>query len=104
MANNIRVTPEELKKAAQAFTGSNSNIGEATRNMLNIAQELQSTWGGEAASAYYKKLSELQTGMSKMQAIITKEATNLETMAGIYQDAENANRDLANTLSKEDFV
>lgn len=104
MANNIRVTPEELKRAAQAFTSSNNNIGAATQSMLNIAQELQSAWGGEAASAYYKKLSDLQTGMSKMQSIITKEAANLEQMAGIYQEAENANRDLANTLSKEDFV
>ena len=88
MANNIRVTPEELRKAAQTFTNSNSAIGNATQSMLNIAQELQATWGGEAA----------------MQATITKEAANLEQMAGIYESTESANRDLANSLSKEDFV
>ena len=53
MANNIRVTPEELRKAAQTFTSSNSAIGNATQSMLNIAQELQSTWGGDAATTYY---------------------------------------------------
>jgi WXG100 family type VII secretion target len=104
MANNIRVTPEELRKAAQTFTSSNSAIGNATQSMLNIAQELQATWGGDAATTYYNKLNSLQSGMSKMQAIITKEAANLEQMAGIYESTESANRDLANSLSKEDFV
>ena len=104
MANNIRVTPEELRKAAQTFTSSNTSIGSATQSMLNIAQELQSTWGGEAATTYYNKLNSLQGGMSKMQSIITKEAAKLEQMAGIYESTESANRDLANTLSKEDFV
>jgi hypothetical protein len=42
--------------------------------------------------------------MSKMQAIITKEAANLEQMAGFYETAEKSNMELANSLSKEDFV
>lgn len=104
MANNIRVTPEELRKAAQTFTSSNTNIRSATQSMLNIAQELQSTWGGEAATAYYNKLNSLQDGMTKMQDTITKEAANLEQMAGIYESTENANRELANALPKNDFV
>ena len=104
MAINIRVTPEELRKASQTFTNSNTNIGSATQSILNIAQELQATWGGDAATSYYNKLNSLQGGMSKMQAIITKEAANLEQMAGIYESTESANRDLANSLSKEDFV
>ena len=104
MANNIRVTPEELRKAAQTFTSSNSAIGNATQSMLNIAQELQATWGGDAATTYYNKLNSLQGGMSKMQAIITKEAANLEQMAEIYETTEKSNIELANSLSKEDFV
>ena len=53
---------------------------------------------------FFSAMNGLQSGMSKMQATITKEAANLEQMAGIYESTESANRDLANSLSKEDFV
>lgn len=48
----IRVTASELNNASQAFLTAGGNIRNLTTSMLNIVQELSSTWSGEIGRAH----------------------------------------------------
>ncbi len=100
----IRVTATELNNASQAFLTAGGNIKNLTTNMLNIAQELSTTWSGDAANAYYTKLKSTETGMTQMYNKIVKSSTNLSEMATIYENAERTNVELSGSLKTAEFV
>lgn len=100
----IRVASKELTNASQAFVTAGGNIKNLTTSMLNIVQELSSTWSGEAAEAYYTKLRNTETGMNQMYNKIIKSSDNLSQMATIYENAERTNVELANSLKTAEFV
>ena len=100
----IRVTSTELNNASQEFLRAGTNIKNLTNNMLNIVQELSSTWSGEAATAYYNKLKSTETGMNRMYDKIVKSSTNLSEMATVYENAEKTNVDLTASLKTAEFV
>ena len=103
---SIRVSASELNNASQAFLTAGGNIKNLTTSMLNIAQELRTTWAGEAAESYYTytKLKSTETGMTQMYNKIIKSSTNLSEMATIYENAERTNVELANSLKTAEFV
>jgi WXG100 family type VII secretion target len=104
MAATLRVTPEELRKAAQSFDTSNKSIKTIADSMVGIADELTAVWTGEASVAYCNKLKGLRDGMNNMQNNISKQVENLEGMATVFENAEKANVEKSNELKKDDFV
>ena len=104
MADLLKVSPQELRNASQAFTTGSTTIKGITDNMLAIANDLKSVWTGEASASYCAKLNDLGSGMTTMNNKINKQAENLMTMAGIYESAENNNVQIAGELRKEEFV
>lgn len=104
MAANLRVTPEELRKASQSFENSNRNIKTITDNIISIADELTSVWTGEASMAYCTKLKGLHDGLNNMQTKIAKQAQSLNDMAGVFENAEKENVQKSGELKKDDFV
>ena len=60
MTGNLRVTPEKLISTSTQFGQSDSKVNTLTQSMMDIANQLNSTWAGEAATGYYTKLKGLQ--------------------------------------------
>lgn len=103
MTGNLRVTPEKMISVAAQFSQSDSTVNGLTNNMMDIVTQLNSTWAGEAATAYYTKLKGLEGDMQKLHRMIQEHATDLQDMAKTYQEAEKANLQTANELKTNEI-
>ena len=104
MTGNLRVTPEKLISTCTQFGQSDSKVNTLTQSMMDIANQLNSTWAGEAATGYYTKLKGLQADMQKLHKMIQEHTTDLQEMAKTYQEAEKANVQTANALKTNEIV
>ncbi|NBI65381.1 WXG100 family type VII secretion target [Pseudoflavonifractor sp. 60] len=104
MTGNLRVTPEKLISTSTQFGQSDSKVNTLTQSMMDIANQLNSTWAGEAATGYYTKLKGLQADMQKLHKMIQEHTTDLQEMAKTYQEAEKANVQTANALKTNEIV
>ena len=104
MTGTLRVTPEKLISTAQSFSSSAGTVQNLTSNMLSIVDSLNSTWAGEAATAYYTKAHGLQESINKMIRMINEHSTDLQAMAQAYQEAERTNQENATALKTDIIV
>lgn len=103
MTGILRVTPEKLISTAQSFSATAGTVQNLTTSMLSTVDSLNSTWAGEAATAYYSKAHSLQESINKMIRMINEHSTDLQAMAQAYQEAERTNQEKAAAL-KTDVV
>ena len=104
MTGVLRVTPEKLISTAQQFSQSASEVQRITANMLETVQGLNSTWSGEAATAYYTKAKSLQPSISKMIRMIQEHSTDLQTMGVNYQESEKTAQEVAASLKTDVII
>lgn len=94
----LRVTPEKLRSTSGQFEQSNTKVSTLTQQMTDIAKELSSTWGGEAAQMYYSKLNGLNGDIQKLTRMITEHINDLNSIAQQYENAEKNNLSTASAL------
>ena len=104
ISGNLKVTPLKLKNASQQFQQSDSTVNSLTQNMMDIVNQLQPTWAGEAATGYYNKLKGLQGDMTKLHKMINEHVNDLVEMANVYERAEAANVQAASALKINEIV
>lgn len=104
MTGNLRVTPEKMISVSGQFGQSDSKVNSLTQSMMDIVNQLNSTWAGEAATGYYTKLKGLDGDMQKLHRMIQEHTTDLQDMARTYQEAEKANLQTANALKTNEIV
>lgn len=101
MTGTLRVTPEKLISTAQSFSSSAGTVQNLTSSMLSTIDSLNSTWAGEAATAYYNKAHGLQESINKMIKMINEHSTDLQAMAQAYQEAEQTAQEAAAALQTD---
>lgn len=101
MTGTLRVTPEKLISTAQSFSSSAGTVQNLTNSMLATIDSLNSTWAGEAATAYYNKAHSLQESINKMVRMINEHSTDLQAMAQTYQEAEKTAQQTAAALKTD---
>lgn len=101
MTGTLRVTPEKLISTAQSFSSSAGTVQNLTSSMLSTVDSLNSTWAGEAATAYYNKAHGLQESINKMVKMINEHSTDLQAMAQAYQEAEQTAQEAAAALQTD---
>ncbi len=102
MQTALKVTPEELKNAAGSFEDTGRSVNTTTQAMLTLINEINGVvWSGEAASAYKTKFAGLSDDMNKLYSMINEHVSDLRQIADEYIKAEDANRELANTLASD---
>ena len=101
MTGILRVSPEKLIASAQAFNGTATQIQNLTSNMLSTVDSLNSTYAGEAATAYYNKAHGLQDSINKMIRMVQEHSTDLQVMAENYQTAERTAQETAAALQTD---
>ena len=105
MEGTLRVSPEKLQSTASSLEGLGSKVNNLTQQMTSRANGLSGqVWTGTAATAYVNKFNGLQNDMDRMYKMIQEHSTDLIEMAQQYISAENANADLANSLSADVIV
>lgn len=99
MEGILKVTPEKLISASGEFGSKATAISNLTTEMLNLASGLASIWEGEASTAYITKFRSLEDDMQKIFRMVQEHSTDLEEMARVFQQAETANVEQANSLN-----
>lgn len=101
----LKVTPEKLQSTASSFEGSGTTVNNLTQQMTAIVTGLSGQiWSGEAATAYINKFNGLQDDMDRIYKMIQEHSKDLQEVAQQFITAENANKDLANSLSSDVII
>ena len=88
----IKVNPDVLNSTASEFGGQATSLQNLTNQMMNLVTGLSSAWQG------------LQDDMDKMFKMIQEHSTDLQEMAAAYISAEQANAEVAQSLSSDVIV
>lgn len=104
MTGNLKVTPEKMLSISSQFGSVGSEVQNLTQQMLDIVNQLNTTWSGDAATGFYNKLKGLQGDMQKVFKLIQEHCTDLNDMAKTYQQAEKDNLTTANSLKTSGIV
>lgn len=101
MTGELLVTPEKLTATANAFKNAASRTRSTTSQMMTTANSLNSSWRGEAASAYDKKFRALQDDMEKIYRKIAEHSDDLIKMAENYKAAETGIQNSTSGLNQD---
>ena len=98
ISGNLRVTPEKMISVSSQFQQSDNTVNNLTKSMMDIVNQLNSTWAGEAATGYYNKLKGLDGDMQKLHKMIQEHTADLQ------EEAEKANLQTASALKTNEIV
>lgn len=99
MTGKLNVDPAQLRQAANAFDDMGNQIKGLTNSMTDTVRQITGdVWSGDAASTYVNKFNGLQDDIDRMIRKINEHVADLNAMARTYEETENKNQELANTL------
>lgn len=101
MNGYIKVSTEKLISTASEFSAKGKTASTLTSQMSELAKGLSSVWTGDAATAYQNKFTSLNDDIQRMNNMIQEHATDLQEMAKIYSDAEQASKEEAAQLASD---
>lgn len=90
MANEIRMTPDQMDERAGQYDEQRDIVDGVITSMSNLLTQLQGEWTGKAAEAYAAKFEELKPGFEKARDLIHDIAQSLrQSAAAIRETDEN---------------
>lgn len=100
----LRVEPQMLNNAAESFQNSGNRIATETNEMMELVTSLANIWQSEAANAYITKFQGLSDDITRMLAMVSEHAADLQEIAANYMAAENQAVSEAESLSGDVIV
>lgn len=104
MEGTILVTPEQLETTATEFNNVMSQVKSLTNSMTEQVNGLSAKWQGDASQAYVSKFNQLNDDIERMASMINEHVNDLNQMASVYRNAEQANEELGNSLAGDILV
>ncbi len=101
MEGSLKVSPEELKLAAEEFGNSGNKISILMGEMISMVGNIGQYWQGEAALVYTSKFRNLQGDIDRMNVIIQGHVEELKTMSEQYKKLENQTKEAGEDLLGE---
>ena len=94
MANQIRITPDQMRQRANDYRREGDTVNGVISKMDGLLQQLQSEWEGSASESYATRYQELKPGFMKAEELIREIAAALDSTARIVEetDSEIANQ------------
>ena len=89
MANQIRITPEQMRGRANEYRTEADKINGVISKMDSLLQQLHEEWEGNASEAYNARFQELRPGFVKAEELIREIASALDSTASIIEDTDN---------------
>lgn len=88
MANQIRVTPEQMRERASQYRAEADTVNGVISKMDSLLQALQSEWEGSSSEAYAARYQELKPGFVKAEELIREIAAALDSTASIIEETD----------------
>ena len=98
MGITLKVKPQELKSKANSISSSISSVEKELNNIGNVILGKKKYWEGDASNQHQKYYSTIQEDIPNVLNRLKEHPKELLVMADIYDDAEETNEQLANTL------
>lgn len=94
MANQIRISPEQMRGRAKQYRNEADAVNSVISKMDTLLKELQSEWEGSSSEAYAARYQELKPSFVKAEGLIREIASALDSTANIIEqtDADIANQ------------
>ena len=90
MANQIRITPEQMRNRAQEYRVEGEKVQEVIGKMDSLLSALQGEWEGAASEAYAQRFTELRPGFVKAKELIDEIAQALTSTANIVEETDSS--------------
>lgn len=90
MANQIRITPEQMRERATQYRTEADTVNGVINKMDNLLQQLQSEWEGAASESYSVRYQELKPSFMKAEELIREIAAALDSTARIVEETDSS--------------
>lgn len=98
MIGTLKVTPEEMQAAASELSGYVSTMNDCFQQMKATMDQTAGYWVGEAGNAHRQMYQEQVAKTEEIIARYTEHVRDLNTMAGVYTEAEQSAQTMADEL------
>lgn len=88
MANQIRITPDQMRERANQYRAEADNVNGVIRKMDSLLQMLQEEWEGAASESYAARYEELKPAFMNAEELIREIAQALDSTAKIVEDTD----------------
>ena len=88
MANQIRITPDQMRERAKEYRTEADNVNGIIGRMDNLLVQLQGEWEGAASESYATRYQELKPGFVKTEELIREIAAALEATARLVEETD----------------
>ncbi len=89
MANQIRITPDQMRERAGQYRNEADTVNGVISNMDTLLSNLQSEWEGQASESYAARYEELKPGFQKAEELIREIAAALDSTASIVETTDS---------------
>ena len=89
MANQIRITPDQMRERANQYRVEADAVNGVIGKMDTLLQLLQSEWEGAASESYATRYQQLKPGFLKAEELIREIATALDSTAKIVEETDS---------------
>ena len=100
MANQISVSPAELRQRGGKFISGGQQIENVIKSLNNEANALQTVWKGEAQAKFDAKYKELSPKMKEFIALVDSIGKQLKSVADAM---EKSDQDIARQISRQEI-
>lgn len=98
MIGTLKVTPEEMQTAAGELSGYIGRMTECFDALKRTMQSSSAYWTGDAANAHRELYSQQIPKTEEFIRRLNEHVKDLNTMAGVYQEAEQTATNKAEEL------
>ena len=89
MANQIRMTPEQMRQRSGEVRSQGQVFQEVINRMQSLITELQTEWEGQASRAFYDQFNRLKPAFNDMRQLIDDIGTQLDSTANAVESLDN---------------
>ena len=90
MANQIRITPDQMRERAAQYRTEAGTVNGVISKMDSLLQMLQGEWEGAASESYAARYQELKPGFVKAEELIREIAAALDSTAKIVEETDTS--------------
>ena len=100
-AVNLTVEPKQMETKASEITELIAEVKKAFQEIESSIDGTKGYWKGQASDKHYKMFWENKDEIEEVIKRLEEHPRDLLEMAGIYEEAERANVELAQTLQAD---
>lgn len=104
MAITLKVKPEVLKNKAQSITADINTIEGDINKLTDTIIGTRKYWQGDASDKHTNNYNELKDDLTRIIKRLKEHPTDLEKMAGIYEDTEKKLQETISALPVDAII